>query len=95
VPQLFGSLVTLLHPLGQHDSPTAHVGPPAHVPAQTEFTHDPPFAQAFPHEPQLFGSLVVSMHPFVPQQVWPTLQLHIGLPHVSPPSGGKLQHCPS
>jgi hypothetical protein len=69
VPQLFGSLDTLLHPLAQHESRAEHGGPPAHVPVHTEATHVLPFGQTFPHVPQLFGSLVVSKHPCPPQHV--------------------------
>jgi hypothetical protein len=95
LPQFEGSVVTLLHPLEQHDSPSPHAGPPAHAPVQWEFTHDPPFPHAFPHAPQFLGSLVVSMHPSVLQHVWPTPQLQIGLLQDVPPWGSSVQHCPS
>jgi hypothetical protein len=74
----------VLQPVLQHDSPAVHAGPPAHVLAQTELTHAPPFWQALPQAPQFCGSLVVSRQPVVPQQVWPGPQLQSGAAHVSP-----------
>jgi hypothetical protein len=53
LPQLLGSLATLLQPLTQHDSAAVHAGPPAHDVVQLPLTHDPPFVQTLPHPPQL------------------------------------------
>ncbi len=82
LPQLFGSLVVLRHPLGQQVVPPVHAGPPLqlvgvlHVPP----THVSPAAHGLPQLPQFFGSVDVSVQPFaqqvsVPVQTGPPLQL--------------------
>jgi hypothetical protein len=90
-PQLSGSLVVLLQPLAQHDCPTPHGGPPAHVVAivQLKFWQIP-LGQTMPHPPQFCGSSSVATHPVGRQQVWSGAQLHCGVVHVC-----CVQHCPS
>ena len=78
-PQLLVSVCSLTQPLVQHDSPTAHAGPPLHVvgAVHTFATHVSPVGHTRPQLPQLFGSLVVLLQPLV-QHVSPVVQ--------SPPS---------
>jgi hypothetical protein len=77
-PQLFGSVVTLLQPVAQHDSPPVHNGPPAQVVivVQIEFAQSP-VGQTTPQAPQLVGSVTVLVQPFAQQDSPPT---HAGPP---------------
>jgi hypothetical protein len=85
VPQFFGSLNTLLHPVLQQERPPEQVGPPLQpvVAVQLELRQDP-LLQTLPQPPQFFGSLVVSMHPSPGQQLWPGRQLQMGVPQMIP-----------
>ncbi len=64
-PQLFASVCSSAHPVGQHDCPGAHAGPPLHDVGGVHMlpTHASPDGQTVPQLPQLLGSLVVSVHP--------------------------------
>jgi hypothetical protein len=77
---LFGSLVVLRHPLGQHVSPPVHAGPPLQFVGMVQrlATHVSPVAQGMPQPPQFFGSVVVLVQPVgqhvsVPVQTGPPL----------------------
>lgn len=103
-PQLFGSLVVLRQPAGQHVSAAGQAGPPLHVVGtlQTLATQVSPAGQALPHAPQFFVSVVVSEQPevqqsSVPVQTGPPLQVagawHVPPLHVSPVAQ-TLPHAP-
>src|SRR5580658_7364052 len=79
VPQLFGSLSVLVHPDGQHVSPSVQAAPSLHPTGgvQLPFWHIEPGPQAWLHMPQLSGSVCVSVQPSM-QQVCPPV--HAGSP---------------
>jgi hypothetical protein len=98
--QLFGSVLTSVHPIAQHVASPRQLGPP--LQPIVEMTQVPPWqpqlapagqAHATPHMPQLPGSLVVSVQPDSQQLSLPwqgAPPLHVRLVVHCPPT-----HCSS
>jgi hypothetical protein len=99
-PQLFGSLLVSMQPLGQQVSPVGQAGPPLHMVGivQTLMTQVSPAGQTTPHPPQFFGSVAVLVH-IASQQTSPVAQTpHVGGWQMPPaqlsPVGQAFPHLP-